>query len=176
MKTMIRVVAIFIALFSASYSFAQQDKSKRPSPPEAFHLSTSDGIQVHIDYSKPSLKGRTVGVDLAKFGEVWRTGANEITTIEFDKDVLIEGKALAKGKYGLWTIPTAEKTTLIFSQKWDGWGVGYSDAQDVLRVETKNEKNNTAVEQFTISGDKSGKINLSWGNLIIPIHVKAAGE
>ena len=174
MKTKIRFVAILIALLSVSFAFAQQDKSKRPSPPDSLSVTTKDGVTIKVNYSKPSLKGRQVGIDLAKFGQVWRTGANEITVIEFDKDVLVEGQALAKGKYGLWTIPTQNETTLIFSKKWNGWGVGYSDAEDQLRVKTKNEKGSNSVEQFTITADPSGKVNLSWGNLIIPIRIKAA--
>ena len=174
MKTKIKLVAILIALLSVSFAFAQQDKSKRPSPPDSLQVTTTDGVTIRINYSKPSLKGRQIGTELVKYGEVWRTGANEITVLEVDKDVLVEGKALPKGKYGLWTIPTENETTLIFSKKWNGWGVGYKDVEDKLRVKTNNEKSSNTVEQFTITVDASGKVNLNWGNLILPIHIQAA--
>lgn len=174
MKSKLTIVVCLLAFFTFNFAFAQQDKSKRPSPPDSVHVTTSDGVHIAIDYSKPSLKGRQLGIDIAKLGEVWRTGANEITTISFDKDVLVEGQALPKGKYGLWTIPGEAETTVIFSKKWQGWGVGYSDKDDQLRVNVKNSMGNPSVEQFTISADASGKINLAWGEYIIPITIKAA--
>lgn len=174
MKSKLSILAIIIAFISTSFVFAQQDKTKRPSPADSVHVTTADGVHIAIHYSKPSLKGRQLGVDLAKFGEVWRTGANEITSIAFDKDVLVEGQALPKGKYGLWTIPGQTETTVIFSKKSEGWGVRYTDQDDQLRVKVKNSKGKSSVEQFTISVDPAGKINLAWGEMIIPITVKIA--
>jgi hypothetical protein len=174
MKSKLSTLAIIIAFISTSFVFAQQDKTKRPSPADSVHVTTDDGVQISIHYSKPSLKGRQLGVDLAKIGEVWRTGANEITSISFDKDVFIEGKELPKGKYGLWTIPGETETTVIFSKKSEGWGVRYSDQEDQLRVNVQNSAGKAMVEQFTISVDPAGKINLAWGKMIIPIKVKIA--
>lgn len=175
MRSKLRIVAIIIALISTSFAFAQQqDKSKRPSPPDSVHATTSDGVHITIHYSKPSLKGRQLGVDIAKIGEVWRTGANEITTVEFDKDVLVQGQALPKGKYGLWSIPGEASTTIIFSKKSEGWGVRYSDKDDQLRVQAQPSIGNSIVEQFTISVDPAGVINLAWGDVRLPIQVKKA--
>ena len=175
MRSKLTLMAYILAFLTLNFAFAQQqDKSKRPSPPDSVHLTTNDGVHIAIDYSKPSLKGRELGVEIAKLGEVWRTGANEITVISFDKDVLIEGQALPKGKYGLWTIPGETETTVIFSKKWQGWGVGYSDKDDQLRVKVANSMGNPLMEQFTISADPAGKVNLAWGDVIIPITVKAA--
>lgn len=174
MKSKLSILAVIIALISTSFVFAQQDKTTRPSPADSVHVTTDDGVQISIHYSKPSLKGRQLGVDLAKFGEVWRTGANEITSISFDKDVFIEGKALPKGKYGLWTIPGETETTVIFSKKSEGWGVRYSDQEDQLRVNVQNSMGKPMMEQFTISVEPAGKINLAWGEMIIPIEVKIA--
>ena len=173
MKTKMTLLAMLFAFLTLNFAFAQQDKSKRVSPPDSVHITTDDGVHIAINYSKPSLKGRQLGVDIAKVGEVWRTGANEITTIEFDKDVLIQGQALPKGKYGMWTIPGESESTIIFSKKWQGWGVGYSDKEDQLRVQVQNSSGNPSVEQFTISVDKTGIINLAWGDMILPITVKA---
>lgn len=174
MKSKLSIVAVLIAFLTTSFAFAQQDKSKRPSPPDSVHATTADGVHITIHYSKPSLKGRQLGVEVAKVGEVWRTGANEITTIEFNKDVLVEGQALPKGKYGLWSIPGEVETTVIFSKVWEGWGVKYDQSKDQLRVNVKNSTGSPAVEQFKISVDKAGVVNLAWGDVIIPIKVKAA--
>lgn len=175
MKSKLTLAAVILAFITINFAFAQQqDKSTRPSPADSVHATTSDGVHITIHYSKPSLKGRQLGVDIAKIGEVWRTGANEITTIEFDKDVLVQGKALPKGKYGLWTIPGETESTIIFSKKWQGWGVGYSDKEDQLRVPAQSTTGNPMVEQFNISVDPTGVINLAWGDIILPISVRAA--
>lgn len=175
MKTKLSILAVILAFVSIQFAFAQQqDKSKRPSPADSVHVTTNDGVHIAIDYSKPSLKGRQLGIEIAKIGEVWRTGANEITAISFDKDVMVEGKMLPKGKYGLWTIPGETESTVIFSKKWQGWGVGYTDQEDQLRVNVKHTMGNPMMEQFTITVDPAGIINLAWGEAIIPITVKAA--
>ena len=174
MKTKLSILAVIIAFISTSFVFAQQDKTKRPSPADSVHVTTNDGVHISINYSKPSLKGRQLGVDLVKVGEVWRTGANEITSISFDKDVFVEGKALPMGKYGLWTIPGETETTVIFSKTSEGWGVNYSDKEDQLRVNVQNSAGNPMMEQFTITVDPAGIINLAWGEMILPIQVKVA--
>src|SRR6476659_480334 len=80
---------------------AQEDKSKRPSPPATVSATTTKGVDIKIDYSQPSVKSREIGKDLEPMkGKVWRTGANEATVFEVNKDVTINGKALKAGKYG----------------------------------------------------------------------------
>lgn len=172
MKTTLSIITVIVLFLTANKAMAQMDKTIL-SPPDSVSVTTNDGVTIKVNYSKPSLRGRKFGVDLAKFGEVWRTGANAITVIEFDKNVLVAGKALPRGKYGLWTIPGEDETTVIFSKKWKGWGVNYSDQEDQLRVNVKNIKGNPSVEQFTISVEPSGQINLAWDEYIIPIAVKA---
>jgi len=154
--------------------FAQQDKSKRASPPDRTMVTTADGVTIDIHYSKPSLKGRTIGVDIAPFGKVWRTGANEATTFEVDKNVLIEGKPLAAGKYSLYSIPGEEHTTVIFNKVWDQWGTQYDESKDALRVEAMGNETGESVEQFTIRADKDGTVTLLWGPYAVPFTVKAA--
>ena len=174
MKSKLNIIAIVFAFLFTSTAFAQQDKSKRASPPDSVHATTKDAVHITIHYSKPSIKGRQLGVDIAKLGEVWRTGANEITSVEFDKNVLIEGQALPKGKYGLWSIPGEQETVVIFSKVAEGWGVRYNEKDDQLRVKVRPSMGHTHVEQFTISVDPAGKINLAWGDVNLPITVKAA--
>lgn len=172
MKTTVLSFAFMLVL--STLSFAQQDKSKRASPPASTTVTTNDGVTIDIQYSQPSLKGRKIGVDIAPFGKVWRTGANEATTFEVNKDVLVQGKPLAAGKYSMYSIPTEENTTIIFNKVWDQWGTQYDEAQDALRVVAMGGENGQSVEKFTIRADKTGAVTLLWGPYSVPFTVKAA--
>ncbi len=164
---------LFVAALSVA-SFAQQDKSQRPSPPDSTIVTTDDGVTIAIHYSKPSLKGRQLGVEVAEVGKVWRTGANETTTFEVDKDVLVQGKPLPAGKYGLFSIPDEYEMTIIFSKVWDQWGTRYDETQDALRVTATPSGNGQSVEQFTIEASKTGAVSLLWGDAVVAFAVKAA--
>lgn len=164
---------LFVATLSVA-AFAQQDKSQRASPPDSTVVTTDDGVTITIQYSKPSLKGRQIGVDIVPFGKVWRTGANEATTFAVNKDVLIQGKPLPAGKYGLYSLPTQEDVTIIFNKTWDQWGSRYDESQDALRVSVLPSGNGSSVEQFTIQADKKGTVTLLWGQYVVPFVVKAA--
>jgi methionine-rich copper-binding protein CopC len=141
-----------------------QDKAPA-SPPAKASEKISSGATVTINYSQPSVKGRTIGKDLEPMaGKVWRTGANEATVFETDKDVMIEGKKLPAGKYGLFTIAGDKEWTIIFNKTWKQWGAfKYSEADDALRVKVPVTKAAAFTEKFTINIDKSGKVSLLWG-------------
>jgi len=164
---------VFVLALSA-LSFAQQDKSKRASPPAQTTVTTTDGVTIDTHYSKPSLKGRKIGVDIVPFGKVWRTGANEATTFEVSKDVLIQGKPLSAGKYSLYSIPTEQNTTIIFNKVWDQWGTKYDEGEDALRVVAEASETGGSTEQFTIQADENGTVTLLWGAYAVPFTVKAA--
>ncbi len=161
-----RIVMLgFLAVTIASVSVqAQDDKSKRASPPASVSATTASGNTITINYSQPAVKGRTIGKDIAPYNEVWRTGANEATTIEFSKSVKIQGKQLAAGKYSLYTIPNEKTWTIIFNKTWKQWGTQYTEADDALRVTTNAEKSNDVTERMTFKVAKDGKITLMWGN------------
>src|SRR5947209_20429906 len=89
-----------------------QDKSKRPSPPGTAEV-TLKGKKITIDYSRPSLKGRHVGQELAPYGEVWRLGANEATSLKTDVDLDINGTIITSGYYTLFAILEPAMTTLL---------------------------------------------------------------
>jgi hypothetical protein len=162
-------VAILFTTFTVS---AQQDKSKRPSPPAVVKETLNSGTVVTIDYSQPSVKGRTIGKEIAPFGKVWRTGANEATIFEVSKNVKLEGKALAAGKYSLHSIPGEKEWTLIFNKKWQKPGTEYSEAEDALRVTVKPGKAAAFSEKMTFTIDKAGKVALIWGDTLVPFTVK----
>lgn len=172
MKKLIPLLALVCFFITAAH--AQSDKSKRKSPADSVTTTTTDGITVSINYSKPSLKGRTIGVDVAELNKVWRTGANEATTISFDKDVTIDGKKLPAGKYSLYSIPAEQKSTVIFNKTWQQWGTKYDQAQDALRIEVNNGSSANSVEQLKIDVDKSGKVSLAWGLYTVSFTIKAA--
>ena len=153
-------------LFLSLVACGQEDKSKRPSPPALAKETTSSGVAISIDYSQPSVKGRTIGTDLEPMpGKVWRTGANEATVFEVNKDVKIEGQALAAGKYGLFTIMNGDEWTIIFSKTWKQWGAfSYKEADDALRVKVKAGKANPFAEKMTFTISKAGKVSLVWGD------------
>src|SRR5690606_37362350 len=156
MKT--QILSLFLVLAVLGVSQAQEDKSKRASPPDSAVVTTDDGVTIAIHYSKPSLKGRQLGVDITPVGKVWRTGANEATTFEVDKDVLVQGQSLPAGKYSLYSIPDEYSTTLIFNKIWDQWGTRYDESQDALRVSATPSTGGEHVEQFTIRTDRNGTV------------------
>jgi hypothetical protein len=153
---------------------AQDDKSKRPSPPAQAGATTGNGVTIKIDYSQPALKGRTMGKDVEPLaGKVWRTGANEATVFAIDKDVTVEGQKLPAGKYGLFTLAGDNGWTIIFNKTWKQWGAfDYKPADDALRVNVKPGTSAKFMERFTITVDKSGKVSLLWGNTDVDFHVQ----
>jgi hypothetical protein len=161
MKKLLLLSAIALVTIGVQ---AQGDKSKRPSPPAKVTETTSKGVAVTIDYSQPSVKGREVGKDIAPYGKVWRTGANEATVFEVSKDVKVEGKALPAGKYGLYSIPGKDEWVIIFNKTWNQWGTKYAEADDALRITVKPGKAPQFTEQMTFTVNKSGKVALMWGN------------
>ncbi len=171
MKKFLSLFTIAAICFSTLYSCAQ-DKSKRPSPPAREFVTTAKGTNISIDYSQPSVKGRTIGKEIATFGEVWRTGANEATIFEINKNVTIAGKALTAGKYGLYTIPGENEWTIIFNKKSDLWGSdGYSQADDALRFVAKPAKSKAFAEKMTFAINKSGLVSLMWGDVQVDFKV-----
>lgn len=169
MKKIIFLLALTIG-FTLN-SMAQQDKTKRASPPDSITVTTDNGVTITIDYSRPYLKGRDLAT-LTPIGKVWRTGANEATTFEIDKDVKVNGQKLPAGKYSLYTIPGESQSTIIFNKTWNQWGTKYDEAADALRVKTTTSLGNPMVEQFTIRVDKKGKVNLLWGDAVLSFNVE----
>ena len=167
-----RIILLMLALVAiVSFSNAQDDKSKRPSPP-AVAEGTINGAKIKIDYSAPSAKGRKMLGGKEAYGDVWRTGANEATTIEFDKAVKIEGKDLAAGKYELFTIPGENEWVIIFQKYGKQWGhYSYKQANDVLRVTVKPAKAEGFVETFNIAVGKDD-VQLKWENTLVAFKVK----
>ncbi|HUP87745.1 MAG TPA: DUF2911 domain-containing protein [Longimicrobiales bacterium] len=117
---------------------------------------------VLIDYSRPSMRGRKIFGNIVPWNQVWRTGANAATQVEFDGDVEINGVSIPKGKYTIWTLPGEKEWQLIINKQTGQWGTVYDDKQDLVRIPLKTEVLTRPVEEFTISLDPSGLFSLSW--------------
>ncbi|HWZ97384.1 MAG TPA: DUF2911 domain-containing protein [Candidatus Dormibacteraeota bacterium] len=166
-KVLIVCSSVVLVLAVAAIAIrAQQDKSKRPSPPATAKCELAGGKTVTIDYSSPRKKGRTVFPDVVKYGEVWRTGANEATTFVTTADVMVGGTHVPAGSYTLFTVPGKEKWTLVISKKTGEWGTDYpGEKEDLARVDMKAGTSSTPVENFTISFEKAGNgcnLKLAW--------------
>lgn len=168
-----KTILSFVLALSTLAACGQGDKSQRPSPPATAKETLDNGATVSIDYSQPAVNGRTIGTDLEPMeGKVWRTGANEATVFEVDKDVKVEGKNLPAGKYGLFTIVNGNEWTIIFNKTWKQWGAfGYKEADDALRVNVKAAKAPQFAERMTFSVNKDGKVSLTWGDILVDFMV-----
>lgn len=151
----------------------EEDKSSRPSPPREA-VGQIGGVDIKIDYSSPAVKGRTIWGDLEPYGEVWRTGANEATTIEISQDVKIEGQTLAAGRYAVFTIPNPDEWTVIFNKEADQWGdYNYDESKDALRVEVSPTNLEEKFERLEFEV-REGDIALRWDRLEVAFKVAAA--
>jgi hypothetical protein len=114
-----------------------------------------EGVSIVLKYGSPRLRGRT-GVlrALVASNAVWRTGANEATTIEFDRDLLFAGVRVPGGRYSLWTFATPEGAELIVNRESGQWGTAYKKAQDLLRLPLRSSRLEAPVDPFTIKVDK----------------------
>ena len=151
-----------LAMFAITASFAQEQK-KRVSPPEKSEVMFGMGM-IEINYHSPAADGRKVMGELVPYGEVWRTGANNATTIEFTEAIKVGGKDLAAGKYEFFTIPGEKEWTFIFQKATGQWGAySYKEENDVLRVTAKPKATSEFVESLRIGVDNDG-IFVMWEN------------
>ncbi len=164
---------IFIASLSILLLIACTGNAQKPSPAATVTQKIGEAT-ITINYSQPSVKGRTIGTDLEpKDGKVWRTGANEATTFETDKDITVEDKALPAGKYSLFTLVNGKEWTIIFNKTWKQWGAfGYKEADDALRVTVKAEEAKPFAETMTFTISEKGKVALWWGDSMVEFKVK----
>jgi len=129
---------------------AQQLNTPQPSPTAVVKQNFSTG-SIELNYSRPGMKGRKIFGDLVPYGKVWRTGANNATTIDFSFDVTIGGTTLKAGKYGLLTIPGQSEWTVIFSKSTDVTSpADYKQENDAVRVSVPSYPIPFAIESFTM--------------------------
>jgi hypothetical protein len=177
------VILLFIVaagLFLYSY-FVENIFSKRLSPKDTVEFKLND-LQLEVFYNRPSKKGREIFGGLVPLNEVWRTGANEATMFNTNKDLIIQGIFLPKGSYTLWTVPKDTVWKVIFNTKQYPWGVDeemkpmWDPNYDILDIEVPIEHLNTVVEQFTIAFDNTTddlKLTMAWDKtkIAVPLNV-----
>jgi tetratricopeptide (TPR) repeat protein len=174
---MFKQLCILLAVWAAVTPFAlAQSILDTPRPSQHAQVSQRIGItDITVNYSRPLVNNRKIWGTLVPYGEVWRAGANENTTISFSDPVTIEGKPLAKGVYGLHMIPNADEWTVIFSKNSSAWGsFTYNQAEDALRVNIKPQTTDfheALLYDFDAVKPESGVLSLKWEKVSVPINI-----
>ncbi len=184
-------LALCVLVIAASMATAQTQLNLPRASPKATVMQTVGTTDITITYGRPATKDRKIfgaavtapqaqtvaATDrpLVPYGEVWRTGANEATTIAFSDPVTINGQPLAAGRYSLHTIPGADSWTIIFNKVAEQWGSFQHDAkQDALRVQARPEaapKREILTFNFPVLTDNSAVVALNWDTVRVPFTV-----
>lgn len=172
-KTMIggMVVGLF-ALAAAGWAARGDDKERKSKNGRA--EGTAGGAQVVVEYGRPNVAGRKIFGALVPYGQLWRAGADEATTIAFDKNVVIEGQTVAAGRYALFLVPGESEWTVVLNKVADQWGAYKHDpASDVLRFGVKPAAHDMVETlEFAVAGDR---VEMRWETVAVGFTVKAAG-
>lgn len=183
MGTICSAVIVSLFLFVAGTDAAEaQERAKEEAraSPNASVSQTIGTTPVTITYGRPSVNDRVIFGDLVPYEQIWRTGANEATTITFPEPVMIEGQSLDAGTYSLFTIPGESEWTIVFNDVAQQWGAfDYDQEDDVLRVTVDAEEAphqemmSFAFEEVT---DNSAEIVLRWAEVRVPFTVEIASS
>lgn len=182
------LIVVFSYLLNAHSSAIAQGDEIRPSLAASVSQRLGVDTDITINFSRPGVKGRKIWDGLVPYGMnpgnnysngrpyPWRAGANENTTIEFNSDLLLNGKRLASGKYSIHMIPDKSEWIVIFNSKTDGWGsYEYDEKSDVLRITVEPEKiSGQEWLQFgfeNLAGN-SATAYLHWAGLKIPFNIE----
>ena len=168
---------VFVTAIIVLFSFAgEAQEIKTPAASLKSDVEQMVGLtDVEYVYSRPNKKGRDIFGGLVPYGEVWRTGANENTTIKFGDDVEIDGKILPKGKYALYTIPNKDHWEVIFYTDSENWGnpKEWDEKKVALRTTVPVKKLAEYVETFTIGvnnlSDNSAHLQFMWDQTLVDV-------
>lgn len=167
-------IGLAAAIFILS-AFANA-QGNRPSPPATADVTLA-GKQITIKYSRPSMRGRKIMGDVVPYGQIWRTGANEATTLITPIPLKVGSADVPAGEYTIWTLPTAGTWKLIINKQTGQWGTEYDEKQDLARVDMQKTSLNQPVEQFLISwkkmSDKKADLVLEWETTRVSVPVEA---
>src|SRR5882672_10264447 len=130
-----------LILASIFYVDASAQQLRTPAPSSPQYVKQDLGLSsIELSYSRPGIKSRQIFGDLVPYGKIWRTGANNATTITFGDDVMIGGKKVPVGKYGLLTIPGASEWIIIITKQLDVTNPAqYKQDQDIVRVNVQSQ-------------------------------------
>ena len=175
-----KIVLLLNAVLLLSLANAQTLNTPQPSPTQTIKQNFSLG-SIELNYSRPAKKGRKIMGELVPFGKVWRTGANNATTLTFTDDVTIGGTEVKAGKYGLLSIPNADKWTIIISKDVNiSSPSAYKAENDVVRLQADVVKTPFTVENFTINfaniTGSSCNVEMMWENTYVSFVVTAGTD
>lgn len=164
-------------VFSIAAADAQQIRTPQPSTAQTIKQDFGIG-SIELSYSRPNIRGRKVWGDLVPFGNVWRTGANNATTLTFSEEVMVGGTKVPAGKYGLLSIPDKDNWTLILTKQLDVTSpAAYKQENDVVRVTAKPVTLREPVETFTIQfanvKPASTDLQIMWDNVAVSLPITA---
>jgi hypothetical protein len=178
-KTIFKMKKIILLLFVALASFSLQAQINTPAPSPASKIMQTVGLtEVTVDYSRPSMRGRTVFGNLVPFDKLWRTGANGYTLVSFSTDVKIGGQDVKAGTYSVFTKPGASSWEVYFYTDTKGGGTpsDWDDSKVVAKTTSKVWPIEMPVETFTITIDdlKSNSANLGiiWENTYVAVAIE----
>ena len=175
--------AIFSFVILTAY-YVLNVKTKSYSPEETT-VYQDEGLKLEVFYNRPYKKNREIFGTLVPYDVVWRTGANEATTFQTNRDILVDGSLLPAGKYTLWTIPGETSWKVMFNSEMYPWGITLDKVAsrlpeyDVLTIEVPVNMISTAVEQFTISFEEENELIfmiLTWDKTALYIPISEAKE
>ncbi|MDQ6675712.1 MAG: DUF2911 domain-containing protein [Acidobacteriota bacterium] len=134
---------------------------------------TAGSAHITVTYGRPSLRNRTVGKEIAPYGEVWRLGADAATTLTTDKDITLGTLAVPAGTYALFALPSASGWKLIVNKTAKQWGLDYdkNKAEDLGQTDLNVTKLPQPVEQFTMA-IADGKLKFMWGTTAAEAPIK----
>ncbi|WP_027125545.1 DUF2911 domain-containing protein [Gelidibacter mesophilus] len=175
-RLLIILAFVAVGLFLYSY-FVEDIFSKRESPKDVVKFELND-TKLEVLYNRPSKKGREIFGALVPYDKVWRTGANEATTFNTNKTLIVDGISVPKGTYTLWTIPKDSIWKVYFNTKQYPWGVDEQmrpmrePKYDLLEVDVPVIPIDSTVEQFTIAFDNTVdilKMTMAWDHTKIEV-------
>ncbi len=178
-KTFLKIFGTLIVL-AAVIIFITRYSTKAHSPEDTVTYTQED-LKMEVFYNRPYKKERIIFGKLVPYNEVWRTGANEATTFETNKDIMVDGSLLKAGKYTLWTIPMENSWKVIFNKNMYPWGIdldekAYRDpAFDALILEVSTKDLKKTLEQFTIDFKAENEfinLNLAWDATLVSVPIK----
>ena len=188
--SIIGLTLIFFSLLILSSTTSAQQNQVRKSLKASVTQRLGIDTDITIEYSRPGVKGRKIWGELVPYGLApgnkyskgkpfpWRAGANENTTIEFNKDILIEGNALPAGKYGTHMIPSEKNWVIIFSKNNSAWGsYAYNQEEDALRITVtpvKAPHQEWMLFGFDDLAGTSATAFLHWEELKVPFKIELA--
>ncbi len=184
MKKILLLSGLLVIVLGAAAIFYGFNKTKSYSP-ESNVIFGEEGLKITVFYNRPFKKGRVIFGGLVPYGKTWRTGANEATTFETNKDLIVGDKKLPAGKYSLWTVPSELSWSVVFNSTIPTWGIDVMNNGDAARdpqtdvvvVDVPVVLTQKEFEQFTISVEKSDdmlELILAWDKTLVavPLSVK----